>query len=244
MNNRIDKVFKDKLESHQLSPSPAAWDKLERQLAKKNKAYVWLRAAAVLALFSMATVVAINWPSASTPENEQAKQETAEPQQNIPVQDPKSDQPVTNDQATEQQPVEQPRVAETEKVAATPRRSDPARENKPAAEDQYENPPVQFDDVPELIADATPVIEQTPVAPETIQSQETKPVVIVYTLPAIPRKDATQLEEEKKKGFQRVLEVANNVKNADSPFGELREAKNDLFALEFRRDKDKNKNNN
>lgn len=235
MNNKVDKLFKDKLESHQVAPSATAWDKLEHQLAKKNKAFVWLRAAAVLALFSLATVVAIDWPSAKQNELDVAKKETST-QPETPKQ---NEQPATI--APTEQPEQQRATIEKKKVV-TPRRDVPTHEEKPVTTENEQPLDIQ-DDAPELIAELTPVIEQSPVTEQAVQPEVSKPVVIVYTLPAIPRKDTAPVEE-KKTGFQRVLEVANNVKNADNPFGELREAKNDLFALEFRRDKDKNKNNN
>lgn len=237
MNNRVDKVFKDKLESHQLSPSPAAWDKLDQQLAKKNNAHVWLRAAAVLALVSLATVVAINWRAEDT-QNNLASNEEVTPAQPAPTPNETPEQPVAMEPAVGEQVA---RKQEKKKVVVAPQKETPVVDQQPI--EQQEEQPVVLDDAPALIVDATPVPEQIPDITETIQEEKAKPVVIVYTLPAIAKNEAPQ-PEEKKTGFQRVLEVANNVKNADNPFGELREAKNDLFAWEFRRDKDKNKNNN
>lgn len=231
MSNQVDKLFKDKLDAHQVTPSPAAWDKLERQLAKKNSGYVWMRAAAVLALFALGAVVALNW--SSKPVAEVVKVGDKQPVQ----QDPAPLQPEPN--ITPAPPREQ--VAEKKKPA--PR--------KEAVQQELEQPVEQV--IEETLTPVEMIVIATPVevpAPEVLQPADepaSKPVVIVYSLPPVAKKDATpavEEAEEKKKGFQRVLEVAKDVKYADNPFGELREAKNDLFALEFRRDKDKNKNNN
>ena len=44
--------------------------------------------------------------------------------------------------------------------------------------------------------------------------------------------------EQKKTGFERVIEIAKEVKTGEA-LGELRQAKDDIFALDFRKDKNK-----
>ena len=48
----LDRVFKEKLENHEASPIPAAWDKLEAQLdaAKQPKKSSWWAIAAAMPL--------------------------------------------------------------------------------------------------------------------------------------------------------------------------------------------------
>jgi len=45
--------------------------------------------------------------------------------------------------------------------------------------------------------------------------------------------------DDDKSGFQKILEKARDIKNGESELGSLRDAKNELFALDFRRDKTK-----
>ncbi len=51
MENRIDELFKNKLEYHTVPPSTIAWQKIELNLVKKNNPIIWLRIAAVFVLF-------------------------------------------------------------------------------------------------------------------------------------------------------------------------------------------------
>jgi hypothetical protein len=52
--NKMDELFKRKLESHSLLPSADAWNKIESNLEKKSKPFIWWRAvAAVLLLGAM-----------------------------------------------------------------------------------------------------------------------------------------------------------------------------------------------
>ena len=88
-----------------------------------------------------------------------------------------------------------------------------------------------------------PKIETLPteiVAEVTIKE---KPIVIEYTLESIvPQKKETPIVaeiDEKKKGLQKALDFARDAKNSDSPLGGIRQAKDDLFALNFKKDKQK-----
>lgn len=50
--NNIDKLFKEKLESHRIIPSVATWQKIEGELkkGKNNKIIIWMSIAASLLL--------------------------------------------------------------------------------------------------------------------------------------------------------------------------------------------------
>ena len=66
----LDRVFREKLENHQESPSPAAWDKLEAQLdaAKQPKKNSWWAIAAAMPL--LLGLGYLIWSQAPQPEQE------------------------------------------------------------------------------------------------------------------------------------------------------------------------------
>ena len=69
-DEELDRVFREKLENHQESPSPAAWDKLEAQLdaAKQpKKSSWWAIAAAMPLLLGLGYLI---WSQAPQPEQE------------------------------------------------------------------------------------------------------------------------------------------------------------------------------
>src|SRR5579885_3610414 len=61
---KIDKFFKDKVESHSIAPPEGAWNKVESNLSKKNNAFVWRIAAAILLMGALIGVFL--WSKKST----------------------------------------------------------------------------------------------------------------------------------------------------------------------------------
>lgn len=224
--NRVDKLFKNKLDDHQLAPSPKAWDALERKLSKKNKTIIWLRVAAVLALATVLTFALLRW-------------NTTEPAQTLT----EATTPVKQQDATEQKALEQePNLAPDENVQAPnvvrPKRS--LKQSIPAKENLVAQ---VVDSEPAQLA-VKEITVETPDEVLPVVSTEKKPVVIVYTLPTRvarePQAQVVAATEDEQKGIQKIWEAAKEVKNSDNPWGDLREAKNELFALEFRKDKNRN----
>src|SRR6185436_16482282 len=65
--NTVDNLFKEMLAEHGLPPSGSSWEKLKAALdnkdksAKKNKALLWLRIAAVLVVGSVLVAISVEW---------------------------------------------------------------------------------------------------------------------------------------------------------------------------------------
>lgn len=87
-NESMDRMFREKLEDHQVKPSQLAWERLENQLPEKDKSntkiYWWAAAAVLLILFSVGTRF---WSNDETiPEEnlvaESVQPELVEPEQN------------------------------------------------------------------------------------------------------------------------------------------------------------------
>ena len=108
-------------------------------------------------------------------------------------------------------------------------------------------------ETPEATPTPQQVVMDVPVPKLIVEVEQPKEVkakrmVLVYSLPTVVKKteaDAVVVaaaDEEKRTGLQKVMDAALEVKSGDNPLGELREAKDELFALEFRKDKNKGKN--
>lgn len=213
MNSKVDKFFKDKLETYTLPPSAQAWDKVESHLSKKNKMVVWLRVAAAIALLGVVTFVVVDM---SGPEKEIVKEKIQ----------PKHEPAAQPAQKKEQE----------KQVAEVPvkKRSVPKKTVAPVTPEIQPEPQVA------VVEDPAPaVVEETP--------KKEKSITLVYSLPSVkrdpqPEAAVATVEQPKKTGFERVLEIAKEVKNADNPLGELREAKDDILAFEFKKDKNKKQN--
>ena len=50
MENKIDRLFQDKLARYEVTPTPQAWEKVKAELDGKGKPMIWLRIAASVAL--------------------------------------------------------------------------------------------------------------------------------------------------------------------------------------------------
>lgn len=234
MSNEIDKFFKGKLADHSVKPGPEAWSKIESGLSKKNKTIIWFRSAAVLAMIGLA--IGLWFISEKS----------------------KVEQPVAINKATDVvKEIPENKIAEADpgdEVVKEPlpvvRRSKPTLTKKTS-----KNPPAKEAKNIALVNDSTTQqlaisneesIELLPAIELPIESKvESKSMVIVYTLPEIKTKNESTREDElfkeKKTGLQKVMEIASEVRS-ESPLGGLRQAKNEILAFNFRKDKDERNN--
>jgi hypothetical protein len=226
MNNRLDKYFRERLTDHSTMPSGGAWDKVDARISKKNNKVVALRIAAAIAAIGLLTIILIEQ---NTKVNTQvAKQTTNQPA----VQKPEIKAEQTK-----------PAVTDAAKVNSK-KQITPRQHVKRSTETQAEkNIELQATVTPDLVVmEAT---SKTQIASVTPPEKKSKRIVLVYTLPTIaksPQQDVAKADEEQRTGFQKVMDVAMDVRASESPLGELREAKDDLFALDFKKDKSKTKN--
>jgi hypothetical protein len=217
MKNQIDELFKQKLEHHPLPVPTEAWVKIEATLPKKNKLIIWWRLAAVF-LLSGLLVSAIYWLQANEKENAQSTLVE------------KKVEPLS-------QQVEK-KVAEVviHKIEAKVQQKPKIKNSK------VEKPKVEVA-VAEVIEESKiEVIEQVilPTVKEAIAitTNIERPIVLEFTLSPIESTTVARAEE-KSTGFKRMLEKAKDFKNGESTF-DLQEFKENLFALNTKKDKVKN----
>jgi len=215
----MDQLFKNKLGDHRLPPSQEAWDKIESGLSKKNNTVILWRAAAVFVLCGLLTGAWFYWQSA-----QDRTQQLATKQDDILEKVPEL-----------QEPLVEPVVKEENKNQATLiKKSSRSNREKVTSTKNEEVEPVQIleETEKELIA-LSENVSMEPIA------KAEKPIVIEFTLDPVPAKIlVTQSAEEKSKGLKKVLNKAIDLKNGEG-LGGLRDAKNELLAFDFKKDKTK-----
>ncbi|MGE0587979.1 MAG: hypothetical protein AB7O48_05360 [Cyclobacteriaceae bacterium] len=233
MNNSIDSFFREKLEEHSVAPDANAWSRIEGGLSKKNKAVVWFRAAAALALIAMGTWLFHNLDT-NTESTETVAEVKPEVKTNETVQS-KEQGPAPN-----QLPVVTNEATKNQRAAKVDNQPTGTPEEKP--EEQVEM--LTWDLTEELnvtLADNM-VVEKTEIG-DVVVAEKREPIVIVYELKDIvKRKPDIDFEElpERKNGLKKVWEIASDVRNGDSPIVGLRQAKEEILALNFKKDDKKN----
>jgi len=70
---KVDKFFKDKLESHSVAPPDGAWAKVESNLSKKNNVIAWRIAAAILLMGTLITAIIWSQQNSVVEKNELAQ---------------------------------------------------------------------------------------------------------------------------------------------------------------------------
>jgi hypothetical protein len=222
--NRIDELFKTKLANHQVAPSADAWQRVEAGLVKKNSAWVW-RLAAAFVLFGLLSGAWYLW-NKNTGTQPELVQQPNTPQKENPVM---------------VQPEEQKQnlVVETK---TNNQRKQKVNSKAVVVENKKES---KGEVITTTVEEQKFVLTETEVtlAENKTETAVRKPIVIEFTLDAIPVKVTEPVTiasvDDGKSGLQKILEKARDLKSGESELGSLRDAKNELFALDFRKDKTK-----
>lgn len=225
MSNRIDQLFKNKLSEHVFPPSDEAWTKVQNGLSKKNNVVIYWRAAAVFVLFGLLVSA---WYLFRLPveisTQQIAKKENTEIQDK-PAQTKEDERESANTYATKKETSD----THTQKPRAKSIKSNIIDKKEELTEKT--EPSAQID-----VAEIGQTMTVAEVAVE-------KPIVLEFTLPTIEDNTPVDValadaETEKSTGIKKFLETARDVKNGDAEFANsLRDIKNELFALEFKKDK-------
>lgn len=231
MNNLIDSLFKKKLETHAIEPGANAWSRVVSNLPKKNRAIIWFRAAAVLLLAGVASTLWFysNKQTATSNTIVQTEQKA----------------PVKEDSSQDPEKKSEPQQFITSNPPINKKgKKEPILIRKPKPNVDEPSTPI---DIENNLTTGIAVTE----TPEILQPEESvitpaaKPMVIVYELKRMDKKLLPEFEEEllpeKKTGFRKVLDVANEMRRSENPFGELRQAKEDIFAFNFKKESRNNK---
>ncbi|MFM8912327.1 MAG: hypothetical protein ACKOE6_05315 [Flammeovirgaceae bacterium] len=214
----MDELFKNKLEHHSLPPSAEAWDKVERQLEKKNKPVIWWRAAAAVLLVSVVGWWAYTWQSSGNVNQNVAKSnpEVAPTQVPLKVQTPTNATESTTTPALEApKQLTQPALAKAEPMVS---------ENQPATSAAKETVP--------SMPEAPTVTEVTLPVQATTSADVEKPIVLEFTLDPIATEAVATPRAEKRS----IKSVLIELKNGEGTFN-LQTLKENLFAFNHQKPK-------
>lgn len=223
MNQQLDSLFKSKLEHHAVPAPTGAWNRIESGLNQSSNQKLWLKIAAGIALFATASILIIN--SITTAEQPLA-------QQLIESKD-KTDETSTT-----------PRLPHEPVSSATHQVTPPKQLKRVAESPIQEVDQVAFVEVPDEVTEPVALTQIN----EEIILQPATGLTIVYSAEEVnskyllktPEAEAT-LEQKKSSRLQKLAVLAHNLSNEDI-LGDLRDRKNELFALNFLDDKKEKKN--
>jgi hypothetical protein len=247
MENKIDQFFKEKLEEHTLPASEEVWAKVEANLSKKNNIAIWRIAAAVLLMGAL--VSTIIWLQRDHKNNEQllatkkssndnSTKEKSAPQNSLL--EKKAQIKPNNKKSSNTLPSTSPRfVSPQTKSKSVQKGSDEIKtqsvQTQPSVEltatEIIEKNKSSFtkasEDKEKIKMEATP--------PMTIASTKKKSIKLEFRLDDFSSEQpVATASEEKSSGLKKVWEMAREVKNGNGP---VREIKNEIFALNFKKNK-------
>lgn len=230
MTSQPDKLFRDTLENFQ-RPAPAgAWDKIEKNIAKPNYKIVWLRVAAGIALLTAAAVML--WPSQTEEQRITKAQDKADTKKNEVVQAPIAK--ATPEKKAEAEPSHNTYTAKTKVMS---NKKEVLKKEEESVQHEEDTPVVSE-------APQTNTLVAELITPE--EKQETSKT-LVYTSAEVNAKflkkklspEATP-ESKEASGIQKLIGLAFAAKNSEAGLGDLRQKKDDLFALSFGKKKGEN----
>ena len=214
MSNRIDQLFKGLLGEYKIQPSAEAWTKVQAGLSKKNKIiFAWRLAAAFLLFGSLLGT----WFYVQR-EPAQLSETIIVPEVNKGIEvaiKPTMEKSLPSQATAKRKSKKENRVAIVEKILI--------------AKNTFEENEVEQAKVYNIATIAEP----------TLMAKSEKPLVIEFTLETISTEPIQEVEaatKEENSGLKKILDVARDVKNGDTDLG-IRDAKNQLFAFDFKKDK-------
>jgi hypothetical protein len=240
MNQQPDKIFRDKLNNLQRPAPAAAWDRIETNLKKNNtKTGWWWKVAASLLLLAIATYIlwpakSIDQPLATTAKQDQIAASESNEDTNA------STAPLVNKTdsvSVEHQPGKKLLATKASVKRKSVRESVPAKETTAQALDTT----IAVAQNDESLTGVEPTDEQTTTPP--VASAKPKGLKLQFsaaeTNKYLDENALAQATSEGKKPstFKKLLKKANELKSNQDPFGDLREKKNEILALNFKNEK-------
>jgi hypothetical protein len=244
MKQQPDHLFHNKLENFQLRPSADAWNRIEAGLDKKSNKALWLKIAAGLLLLSIASVLIWKIQPAETDVLVNTKPQTIEPA-------PEKIQP-TQPEEPAVAVVDQDKNVEQEKTEKKDNRIEPAYKKQSTSLDQQlavvEPTPEEISTEVIQPETETLIAEVETITIESTETQNSTAVYIVMTATEVNQKyllpqpeDEATSEGKKSSRMQKLMGVAMNIADGDGPLADLRQKKDELFALNFLEDKKQTK---
>lgn len=221
MSDRIDKFFNARLADHSMAPTQNAWSKLEVNLSKKNRTVIWFRSAAALVFLGL-LLSTLAWVMKERIEPKPIATTNLSKEKELAIED-------SNETTMTKPDIKLQPTAKKKRSVAQSKSNDEANN-------------VIFIEINPTEIKVNNTIEAESLA--VAESKPSKPIVLEFRLENVslsaPSAQQTSIEVaelDPKSGIQKAIGFALDVKNGDSPIINLRQAKENLFALNFKKDK-------
>jgi hypothetical protein len=251
MNQQPDKLFREKLASYQKTAPANAWNRIEAGLAPKKETGLWWKIAASLLLVAVATFIL--WPSTdpgTKPIATEVDKGVAKPENTSPIQKENVAEDLNVAKAEVHKEVQE--TAPSSKKSTTLPVQTEVAENKNASTNNLPQEPVELIQenhdsiyVAQEIVDApTQPVPQ----PENVTPSLPRSTTLVFTREETSEylvknsEDEATPEDKNASTLKKLLKKANDLKNNQDPFGELRQKKNEILALNFKSEKQRGQN--
>jgi hypothetical protein len=249
MNQQPDKLFRERLENYQRPVSAEAWSRIENRLDNTRDKALLLKIAASLIFLVIAGVTLWQWNADRTEQallserktQPEVKTETPEKKKSVtpsnvvtPQPEVKKDRTVIKKKVTPKEPSKQefqaPLVGIDRSIARVEEQT-PVKEEEKKEVDAI---------VVEAITEAQPLVAETSAESK---AEDTK-IKLVYSVEEMDDKyldkkalaEATS-EEKKPSTLRKLWDKASDLKNNQEAFGDLRQKKNEILALNFKSEK-------
>jgi hypothetical protein len=250
MNQQPDELFREKLAGYQ-KPAPAsAWEKIAAAQSKKNDKWLWLKIAASIAL--VAVVGYFSWPESNT--------ENLSDKSLKPVEDKTSQQAPVTDQKLADVKTETsqgPSVKSEKQSTPLSKQKKTVKKISPSVDEakklnELESVEQEILPLPneahEEITLAETVTQPQTEGTTVVTEAEPHKMTLVYSAKDVEeyldKKSLAEATSDSKKSstLKKLLKKANDLTNNQDPFGELRQKKNEILALNFKNEKQRGQN--
>lgn len=254
-NKELDSLFKNKLENLERQPSAGAWNKIQAQTQQKKFGWLWIKVAAAILLLLVSGVVIWNASQDTLETNETIASSETKPEDIATEHQPVAEPQIKNEVNTIEELEKTTSIVENIQHKA-PKTEPTANVIMPDVESKTmvsnETTKESLPTVDEILEESETLITQNEVTDATNETQTTSTEQEVrgttlefniedFQKTQIAANTSNEVNNEEgpepKKGLNKVLNLMKDIKS-DAGIGDLREAKNEIFALNFKRDSD------
>lgn len=237
MTKKIDQIFRNKLGNRQAAPPPDAWSRLHSQLKteKKNKSAIYFKAAAVILLLFCSALAFYHYQDKQSVQSgmESADALTQPGQNGLEAQKALAKlEELASENDRKEESIKDPVFsAPTTHIADLPKSTNNNKQKIQETVPMEKTPQIEI-----LTALETLLAEAEKPTSEGSNKKEFQGVTITYIKGGVQENLATAtgpVEKEDKSALKKFLKVAQEIKNTDISLAEIRDSKEDIFALKI-----------
>jgi hypothetical protein len=241
MKQQPDKIFHDKLKDHTQPVPPIAWDRIERGLENKRNNLVWYSVAASLTAIAISAYIYYNSKPTEAPiaKTEVSPRVNPRPTVSVP---PAIDESIQENRKQESSIANKPTYSErTEVIKIVEKKVEivlpevMAMQTTEKSLEQNEIPTLK-DSSSLQYKNPTQLAFKAPVREHNVIIVMTADQAKEYLINNKTEEQATS-GEKKTSTLKKLLQKAADLKVNQDPFGELRQRKNEILALNFKSEK-------